>query len=98
MPALSSPPNSAPPAPGPRRPRLSWKWWLGMLLVFAVNYAVVTFVVPGSYAPARVDVPYTLFKQQVAAGNVPAISSTADVIQGSFTHPVSFTPSGAAQA
>jgi cell division protease FtsH len=38
--------------------------------------------------PQRVDVPYTLFKQQVEAANVAEIASRADTIQGTFRQPV----------
>src|SRR5260370_382827 len=39
--------------------------------------------------PRSVDVPYTLFKQQVEAGNVADIASRGDTIQGTFRQPVS---------
>jgi hypothetical protein len=51
----------------------------------------------GSTTP-RVDIPYTLFKQQVEAANVAVITADADQIQGMFKRPVSYTPPSTGQA
>ncbi len=61
-----------------RSPRL----WLGFLAV----WIVVSFVVPLLFPQAhdRVTVPYTLFIDQVKAGNVTGITSQGDAVQGTF--------------
>ena len=61
-----------------------------MLLLFAANYVLVSLFLPGP-ATQRVAIPYTLFKQQVDAGNVAAITASGDQIQGRFKQPVSYT-------
>src|SRR5215204_3388058 len=101
MPSATSPARpAAPPATSSSRPgrgRPSWKWWLAALVIFAVNYALVSVAMPGS-AAQRVDIPYTLFKQQVEAANVAAITATADQIQGRLKQAVSYTPPSTGQA
>src|SRR5436305_4913516 len=57
-------------------------FWLVFLLLLVVNYAVSAYLVPSG--PTRIEVPYTLFRQQVTAGNVDEIVSRGDVIQGTF--------------
>src|SRR6195256_4093751 len=100
------PPEAAPPVPSappatrasaPRRTRPTWKWWLTALVLFALNYALVSFILPPS-TTQRVAIPYTLFKQQVDAGNVAAITATADQIQGRLKQAVSYTPPSTGQA
>ena len=54
------------------------------------NYVLVSGLLPAP-ATLRVAIPYTLFKQQVDAGNVAAITASGDQIQGRFKQPVSYT-------
>jgi cell division protease FtsH len=70
---------------------------LTALVLFALNYALVSFILPPS-TTQRVAIPYTLFKQQVDAGNVAAITATADQIQGRLKQAVSYTPPSTGQA
>jgi len=48
------------------------RWWLWFALLLLLNFLVVSYLFPGPEAP--VEVPYTLFKKQVEAGNVEEIS------------------------
>jgi hypothetical protein len=64
--------------------------WLVILALLAVNYVVGLLITPGQ--PARMEVPYTLFRQQVTAGNVAEIVSRGDAIQGTFKQAVTYTP------
>jgi len=68
-------------------PRRTWLWFLAVL---AVNFLLARFLLPGPEGP--VTVPYTLFKQEVAKGNVQAIYSRADVVTGKFKSPVTYPP------
>src|SRR6266849_213086 len=70
------------------RPR---PWWISFLLILIVNYLLVQFFLPERPNP-RIDVPYTYFKQQVAAGNVLDVTSRGDVIQGTFKQPITYPP------
>jgi cell division protease FtsH len=54
-------------------------WWLVAVLLVA-NWSI-TSVTMG--APDRLNVSYTFFTEQVAAGNVETVTSAADTIQGS---------------
>src|SRR3979411_2127301 len=91
---------NAPPATQastPRRTRPTCKWLLCALVLFVVNYALVSQFA-SSQTPQRVSIPYTLFDQQVQAGNVAAITASGDTIQGRFKQPVSYTPPGSTSA
>jgi cell division protease FtsH len=67
------------------------------LALFAVNYVLVSFILPPS-STQRVAIPYTVFKQQVDASNVAAITATADQIQGRLKQAISYTPPSTGQA
>jgi len=70
------------------RPRLRpQSWWVIFLAFMIVNYVVTRVFFP---EPSAVTIPYTLFKQQVEAGNVAAISSVGDAIEGSFKTAVTY--------
>src|ERR1700738_2223975 len=81
-------PKAEPPKQSLMKPR---PWWISFILVLVVNYLLVQFFLPAT-PPTRIDVPYTFFKQQVAAGNVSEITSRADVIQGLFKQAVTYPP------
>jgi len=83
----SSSKGAAPP-PNRMRPR---PWWVSFILVLVLNYLLVQLFLP-EQTPARIDVPYTSFKEQVASDNVIEVTSRADVIQGTFKQPVSYPP------
>src|SRR5438552_17012059 len=66
-------PATPPPAPAgqsdktPPNPMMPRPWWLAFLVLLAINYAIASFLLPGT-APQRTEIPYTPFNQQVAAG------------------------------
>ncbi len=75
------------------RPRSWWerlpggRWFLVVLLaLFAINWLVSSALL-GDDA-TRIRVPYTLFLEQVEAGNVEAVTSTGETIQGTFEEAV----------
>src|SRR3712207_190102 len=72
-------------------PRRSWLWFA---LILLANFLLVRFLFPGPEAP--VEVPYTFFKEEVRAGNVGAIYSRGDTVEGRFEEPVTYPPSGEA--
>jgi cell division protease FtsH len=83
------PPEKQQPAPQPGRPRPPGGvrfWWIviGLLLL---NWLVVSQIPSG---PDRLEVPYTLFREQVEAGNVLEVTSRGDDIQGEFRAPVTY--------
>ncbi len=67
----------------PARRASFWLTFLGLLLI---NYLVINWFFPSD--PTFVTIPYTVFKEQVAAGNVAAITSRGEDIQGQFRAPV----------
>jgi cell division protease FtsH len=69
-------------------PRRSWLWFA---LILLANFLLVRFLFPGP--EALVEVPYTFFKGQVRAGNVEAIYSQGDTVEGRFEEPVTSFPS-----
>src|SRR5215208_3015758 len=89
-----SPPDEPRRAPGAGRqsampPRRTWLWFA---LILLANFLLVRFLLPGPEAP--VEVPYTYFKEQVRAGNVEAIYSQEDTVEGRFDEPVTYPPKG----
>src|ERR687898_3194613 len=89
-----SPPDEPRRASGPERqstmpPRRSWLWFA---LILLVNFMLFRFLFPGPEAP--VEVPYTLFKEEVRSGNVEAVFSEGDTVEGMFKEPVTYPPEG----
>jgi cell division protease FtsH len=89
-----SPPDEPRRAPGAggqsaMPPRRTWLWFA---LILLANILLVRFIVPGPEAP--LEVPYTFFKEQVRAGNVEAIYSQGDSVEGRFEEPVTYPPKG----
>jgi cell division protease FtsH len=77
------------PAPGNVPPRRTWWTFLAILLI---NYLLVRALFQG--ADGSVTVPYTVFREQVAQGNVSAIYSQGVSIEGRFIKPVPWPPPG----
>src|SRR5215213_8974856 len=74
--------NTVPPA-------RSWLWFA---LILLANFLAVRLLFPGP--EASVEVPYTFFKEEVRAGNVEAIYSQGDTVEGRFEEPVTYPPKG----
>lgn len=74
-----------PPRGPPRR-----AWWI-FLVILLLNYLVMRSLFPDAGAAT---VPYTVFKEQVAKGNVRAIYSQGVSIEGRFITPVPWPPPG----
>jgi cell division protease FtsH len=95
--AAPRPPSGPGPGPGPGmgRPPGSMppsRTWLVFLVVLLANYLVVKYWFPDPDAP--VTVPYTTFRAEVAKGNVEAIYSQGESIEGRFAAPVTWPPAG----
>jgi cell division protease FtsH len=75
---------------GPALPRYIWWWFLGALLI---NFVTTRFMVPPADEP--IVVPYTVFKGQVAAGNVAEIYAQGANVEGRFVAPVTYPPEAA---
>src|SRR5438105_10254226 len=70
------------------RPR---PWWISFILILIINYFLVQVFLPERPQP-RIDVPYTYFKQQVAAANVLDVTSRGHVLQGTAKQPITYPP------
>jgi cell division protease FtsH len=68
-------------------PRRTWWTFIALLIV---NYVLMRMLFPDADAP--VTVPYTVFKEQVAQGNVRAIYSQGVNIEGRFITAVTWPP------
>src|SRR5215204_3130227 len=89
-----SPTDEPQRASGPERqstmpPARSWLWFA---LILLANFLLVRLLLPGPEAP--IEVPYTFFKEEVRAGNVEAIYSQGDSVEGRFEDPVTYPPKG----
>jgi cell division protease FtsH len=62
------------------------RFWVMLLVMLALNWLLVPLLFPEPQD--RITVPYTFFKQQVAAGNVAEITSRGEDIQGQFKQPI----------
>ncbi|MDX9749791.1 MAG: ATP-dependent zinc metalloprotease FtsH [Flavobacteriales bacterium] len=92
----SHPPPPQKPAPGkpgqgpatkpPQLPRISWFWFIIILLLNI--WFVRSFFGTGAEEP--VSVPYTLFKAEVARGNVEEVYGKGESISGTFITPVTW--------
>jgi cell division protease FtsH len=71
---------------GPERPRLFGPrfWWI-LLGLLVLNWVLSAMLVR---PPERTEVPYTLFRAQVEAGNVASVTGIEDAIDGQFKNPV----------
>lgn len=87
--------QGGPKTPGPNKlpPRRAW---LSFAIILLVNYLIVKTFFPGENAP--ITVPYTVFKQEVAKGNVKSIYSQGASIEGRFAAPVTWPPPGGKNA
>ena len=86
------------PDPGWGRPGLAnmpqgyppRKTWLIFLAVLLANYFLVKLLYPGPDAP--ITIPYTVFKEQVANGNVKSIYSQGTSLEGRFAKALTWPP------
>jgi cell division protease FtsH len=92
------PPQNAAPTRTPTRPTLPpRKYWPWFLLIVLINYLLMSFLFPQPDAP--VTAPYTVFREEVAKGNVTAIYSRGTTIEGRFKTAVTWpTPDELKQA
>lgn len=65
--------------------------WLIFLAILLTNFFLVRMILPSPDAPS---VPYTLFRAEVEHGNVEAIFSRGESINGRFRSPVTYSPDG----
>jgi cell division protease FtsH len=65
----------------------SSRFWLILTGLLVLNY-IISSVILGSGVPKSVTITYNVFIQQVSAGNVVSINSTADSITGVTKKPV----------
>ena len=77
LPPNKPPTGTRPPAKMPPR-----KVWGLFALVLLVNYLVMSFLFPATDAP--VTIPYTVFRDEVAKGNVATLYSRNTSIEGRF--------------
>jgi cell division protease FtsH len=83
-PGSGAQPSRQLPAMPPRRT------WLTFLIILLINYILVRALFPDG--DAAVTIPYTAFKEQVAAGNVEAIYSKGASIEGRLLKPITWPP------
>jgi len=91
-------PTAPNPKPNPPHqvglpPRRSWAVFLALLFV---NYLLARHLFPGPGEP--ITIPYTVFKESAAKGNVVAIYSRGTSIEGRLKAPMTWPPEAAAKA
>jgi cell division protease FtsH len=64
--------------------------WLVFLVILFLNYAAVSLLFPHRAAPAAIS--YTLFRAELAKGNVEAIHTRGETVDGIFKAPISWAP------
>jgi len=98
----SPPPPASPPAQKPARsipqsPFRSTRFWITLGILLLANI-FITNVLLAPAQPATVTLPYDVFKQQVASGNVVSVTTTGDSITGVTKTPVKESPSSSVSA
>lgn len=91
----TTPVPASPPVPGWRGRVRALPWWLVFLVLLGINYVVSGLVFS---EPAAVTVPYSVFKAQIAAGNVVDVTSDGDSLQGRFKRAVTYPATGDASS
>ena len=76
--------KEAVPRPANLRPQ---SWWLFALIAMSANYLLMRACFP---EPSSISIPYSLFKEQVAAGNVEGVTSRGESIRGIFKVEVTY--------
>jgi cell division protease FtsH len=71
------------------RPRRGGGFWSVVAVFLLINWLVMSLALG---PPARTNVSYTFFSDQLDAGNVSTVTSTADTIQGEFRKDVAYPP------
>ena len=66
------------------------KAWLTFAIILLLNYVLMSLLFPTQ--DTSVTVPYTIFKEEVAKGNVKSIYSMGPSIEGRFAKPVTWPP------
>ena len=66
---------------------MSRRTWLGFIIVLLVNYLVFRFIFPNAQSA---KLPYSVFKDEAAKGNIARIYSRGDRITGAFKTPVRY--------
>src|SRR5688572_25142235 len=82
---------ATPGAPG-LRPR---PWWMLFVVVMATNFLLMRACFP---EPPSITIPYTVFRQQVEAGNVMSVTGVGDSIRGTFESEFTYPSAESADA
>ncbi|HHY50995.1 MAG TPA: AAA family ATPase, partial [Alphaproteobacteria bacterium] len=69
--------------------------WLIFLILLGLNYLLVSLLFPAPAGPASIS--YTLFRSELARGNVEAIHTRGETVEGRFRTPVTWSPPPAAE-
>lgn len=75
---------------GTGKPWMSRYWWLWFIGLLAVDFLVVALLFPSPQEGTKV--PYTLFKEEVRAGNVEEIYVRGSRVEGNFKEPITYQP------
>lgn len=73
--------------PTAKKPQFGWIWWVFLVILLAWNVWVLW---PQNRPEA--NIPYSLFVQQVMAGNVASVNLSGGQITGKFVKPITWTP------
>ena len=74
-----------------KRRGLGQKWLLFYVILLVANYLIFSVLVPRSES---IEVPYTVFREEVEAGNVEEIYVEGDAVEGAFAEPVTYPAEG----
>src|SRR6266508_1000653 len=80
-PAARPRPNPTGSKPDPATPMRSRRFWITLAVLFAANFLITNIVTAAMQAPT-VTISYNEFLDQLNAGNVTSVTSTADSITG----------------
>jgi cell division protease FtsH len=93
---MNGPPGKPTPKQRETTTRISRRHWLTFAVILVANFLLVRLLLPNPDAP--IAIPYTAFKEQVAKGNVEAIYSKGESIEGRFANEITWPPADAKPA
>ena len=85
---LRQPPGAPQNRPQLSAPMRSWRFWIVLAVLFAVNILITNLVSAATQTPT-VTISYNALLEQVKQGNVTSVTSTGESITGTTRKPVS---------
>jgi hypothetical protein len=85
-----------PPTGGPQSPRptgrYGWIWWMALVLLLINWTLLITLGANTRPTTPRLNLPSSVFRAQVQAGNVESVTATGETIEGQLRRAIRYPP------